>query len=131
MAASLHQLEEVLRRAKHPNPITVAAKIFEQVHQPYLQADAVTTRTKARLMLVLVSQLLPLIEQIAQYDKEIGTLFFLGWQTGLEEDVLKSRQVGSGILAKAQLLATPFPSGGQLVTHRIPRLRIFQGQCTR
>jgi len=75
MAASLHQLEEVLRRAKHPNPITVAAKIFEQVHQPYLQADAVTTRTKARLMLVLVSQLLPLIEQIAQYDKEIDTLF--------------------------------------------------------
>ncbi len=75
MAASLQQLEEVLRRAKHPNPITVAAKIFEQVHQPYLQADAVTTRTKARLMLVLVSQLLPLIEQIAQYDKEIGTLF--------------------------------------------------------
>ncbi len=75
MAASLHQLEEVLRRAKHPNPITVAAKIFEQVHQPCLQADAVTTRTKSRLMLVLVNQLLPLIEQIAQYDKEIDTLF--------------------------------------------------------
>src|SRR5205807_751047 len=72
---SLQQLEEVLRRAKHPNPITGAAKIFEQVHQPCLQADAVTTRTKARLMLVLVSQLLPLIEQIAQYDKEIDTLF--------------------------------------------------------
>jgi transposase len=75
MAASLHQLEEVLRRAKHSNPIPVAAKIFEQLHQPHLQADAVTTRTKARLMLVLVSQLLPLLEQIAQYDKEIATLF--------------------------------------------------------
>jgi transposase len=75
MAASVHQLEEVLRRAKHPHPTTVAAQIFEQVHQPHLQADAVTTRTKARLMLVLVSQLLPLLEQIAQYDKEIDTLF--------------------------------------------------------
>src|SRR5436853_3124706 len=75
MAASVHQLEEVLRQAKHPHPIPVAAKIFEQLHQPHLQADAVTTRTKARLMLVLVSQLLPLIEQIAQYDKEIDTLF--------------------------------------------------------
>src|SRR5436305_10570104 len=41
MAASVHQLEEVLRQAKHPNPITVAAQMFEQVHQPQLQADAV------------------------------------------------------------------------------------------
>src|SRR5438045_1919972 len=51
----------------------------------------------------------------------------LGWQAYLEEDVLKSRQVGSRILAKAQLLATPFPPGGELVTHHRPRLRIFQG----
>jgi len=41
-----------------------------------LQADAVTTRTKSRLMLVLVNQLLPLIEQIGKTDKEIDTLFF-------------------------------------------------------
>jgi transposase len=41
-----------------------------------LQADAVLTRTKSRLMLALVSQLLPLLEQIADYDKEIRTLFF-------------------------------------------------------
>src|SRR5207302_1945563 len=45
------------------------------VNQPHLQADAMTMRTRARLMLVLVSQLLPLLEQIAQYDKEITTLF--------------------------------------------------------
>lgn len=53
----------------------MAPQIFERLHQPHLQADAVMTRTKARLLLVLVSQLLPLIEQIAQYDKEIDTLF--------------------------------------------------------
>ena len=75
MAASEAQIQEVLRQAKHPNPKLGAATIFQQLHQPHLQADAVTTRTKARLMLVLVSQLLPLIEQIAQYDKEIDTLF--------------------------------------------------------
>jgi transposase len=75
MAASAEQIKEVLRRAKHSNPIPVAATIFERLHQPHLQADAVTTRAKSRLMLVLVSQLLPLIEQIAQYDKEIDTLF--------------------------------------------------------
>src|SRR5947207_853760 len=75
MAASAEQITEVLRRAKHPHPISVAAEIVERLHQPHLQADAVTTRAKSRLMLVLVSQLLPLLEQIRQYDKEIGTLF--------------------------------------------------------
>src|SRR5256885_2076888 len=75
MAASAQQIKQVLRQAKHPNPTSVAAQICERLHQPHLQADAVTTRSKARLMLVLVSQLLPLIEQIAQYDKEITTLF--------------------------------------------------------
>jgi transposase len=75
MAASVQQLQEGLRRTKHPQPRLVATQIFERLHQPHLQADAVTTRTKSRLMLVLVSQLLPLIEQIAQYDKEIATLF--------------------------------------------------------
>jgi transposase len=75
MAVSAEQIQQVLRQAKHPNPTPVAATIFEQLHQPHLQADAITTRTKSRLMLVLVSQLLPLIEQIAQYNKEIDTLF--------------------------------------------------------
>ena len=75
MAASADQILDVLRQARHSNPTTVAAKIVERLHQPHLQADAVITRTKSRLMLVLVSQLLPLIEQIAQYEKEIATLF--------------------------------------------------------
>jgi hypothetical protein len=61
MAASAQQIEHVLRAAKHSNPSLVAAQIFERLHQPHLQADVVTTRTKSRLMLVLVSQLLPLI----------------------------------------------------------------------
>jgi transposase len=75
MTASAEQLQKVLRQARHPPPTTTAAEICEQLHQPHLQADAVITRTKARLMLVLASQLLPLIAQIAQYDKEIDTLF--------------------------------------------------------
>jgi transposase len=75
MAASSQEIEQVLRRAKHPHPTSVAAEIVARLHQPHLQADAITTRTKSRLMQALVSQLLPLIEQIAQYDKEIHTLF--------------------------------------------------------
>lgn len=75
MAASSQEIEQVLRRAKHPHPTSVATEIVARLHQPHLQADAITTRTKSRLMQALVSQLLPLIEQIAQYDKEIHTLF--------------------------------------------------------
>jgi transposase len=75
MAASREQIKEVLKKAKHPNPTAVATTVFERLHQPYLQANAVITRSKARLTLALVAQLLPLIEQIAQYDKEIETLF--------------------------------------------------------
>ena len=75
MAVPAEQIQQVLRQAKHSNPTAVAATIFERLHQPHLQADAVITRSKSRLMLALVSQLLPLIEQIAQYEKEIKTLF--------------------------------------------------------
>jgi len=75
MAASVEQIKAVLKHGRYPHPTAGAATIVEQLHQPHLQADAVITRAKSRLMLALVSQLLPLIEQIAQYDKEIETLF--------------------------------------------------------
>lgn len=74
-AASCEQIQKLLQSCRHPQAKAVASSIMEQVHQPHLRADAVTIRTKSRLTLVLVSQLLPLIEQIAQYDKEIDTLF--------------------------------------------------------
>src|SRR5437868_5856018 len=74
-AASCEQIQQLLQSCRHPQAKAVAASIVEQVHQPHLQADAVTIRTKSRLTLALVSQLLPLIEQIAHYDKEIDTLF--------------------------------------------------------
>jgi transposase len=75
MAASVEQITQGLKQAKYPNPTAGAATIFQRLHQPHLQADAVITRAKSRVMLVLVSQRLPLIEQIAHYDKEIDTLF--------------------------------------------------------
>ena len=75
MAASVQHIKEVLQHCKYPYPTAQASTIFQRLHQPHLQGDAVTTRAKARLTLVLVSQLLPLIEQIAQYDQEIITLF--------------------------------------------------------
>ena len=53
----------------------MASEIVAVVQQPQLEATEITTRTKARLALALIAQLLPLVEQIAAYDKEITQLF--------------------------------------------------------
>ncbi len=73
--ASSEQITLVLKNAGHPSAQKVAPKILQTLHEPHLTAKSITTRTKSRLMLALVSQLLPLVEQIAAYDKEIDTLF--------------------------------------------------------
>lgn len=73
--ASVEQHTSVLKQAGHSRAEQVAAKLFERLHQPQLVADLITTRTKSRLMLALVTQLLPLVEQIAAYDEEIAALF--------------------------------------------------------
>src|SRR5258708_7286905 len=75
MGASVEQITEVLQHAGHTTAEKVAPKIFETLHQPHLTANAITTRTKSRLMVALVTQLLPLVEQIAEYDKEVKRLF--------------------------------------------------------
>ena len=67
-SAEVSQVETLLKQCRYPGPKKAAAKIVEQVAQPSLAADAVTTRTKSRLMLALVRQLLPVIEEIAAYD---------------------------------------------------------------
>ncbi len=74
-AASLDDLTMLLKQQRHPQAARAAAKIRSELQRPQLQADPVTTRTKSRLMLALVSQLLPLIEQIEAYDEEIERLF--------------------------------------------------------
>lgn len=74
-AATKEELAMVLHSGGHKRAASFVPKIYEKLHQPQLEASQVTTRTKARLMLALVSQLLPLIEQIAAYDKEVENLF--------------------------------------------------------
>lgn len=73
--ATEEELCAALKQACHPMYKKVAANIFEALRQPSLQADSVTIKTKSRLLLALVAQLLPLVEQIAAYEKEIVQLF--------------------------------------------------------
>jgi transposase len=77
MGASQEQIAAVLKNAGHTTAEQVAPKIFARLHQPHLMANAITTRTKSRLLVALVAQLLPLIKQIADYDQEIERLFLM------------------------------------------------------
>lgn len=74
-AASLHELETFLQQAYHPHPARKAQQIVQAVQQPQLAADPITTRTKARLLLVLLQQLQSVRDGIASYDTEITRLF--------------------------------------------------------
>lgn len=74
-AASVEAIVQTLAAAGHRRATQVAPQIWQTLQEPQLSADAVTTRTKARLMLALVAQLAPLLEQIAAYDEEISQCF--------------------------------------------------------
>jgi transposase len=69
--ASLEDLTLLLQQAKHRRLARVGQRMWEHLRQPSLQADAITTRTKSRLMLALVQHLRLLLDQLAAYDKEI------------------------------------------------------------
>jgi transposase len=73
--ASVEELTQLLQQHHHPTPLPTAQALWQQLHRPQLHADAITTRTKSRLLLALVSQLAPLLEQIKQYGAEITRLF--------------------------------------------------------
>lgn len=74
-SASVEEITATLRQGKFPNPAQAAALMVEELHRPQLVATSVTVRTKSRLMLSLVKQLLVVIEDLASYEKEIATLF--------------------------------------------------------
>ena len=73
--ASEAELATVLRTAGHPRAQAKAHTIWQQVHTAQLRADALTTRTKSRLLLAVLQQLAPVIAAIATYDQEITRLF--------------------------------------------------------
>jgi hypothetical protein len=73
--ASQEAITLVLKQARHPHFARIGRRVWEQLRQPSLQADAITTRTGSRLMLALAKQLFLLQEQLAAYDEEIARLF--------------------------------------------------------
>lgn len=100
MGATPEHIARTLKEAGHTRAEVASAKIFETLHQPHLYANSVTTRTKSRLLLALVAQLLPLIEQIAAYDQEIERLFL-----SHEDNEVFSSLPGAGKRLAPRLLA--------------------------
>jgi transposase len=75
-AASVDELVAFLRTMPYfPGALVVAQRIYTRLHAAQPLVSSVTARVKARLIQALVSQLLPLLEQIAAYDAEITRLF--------------------------------------------------------
>jgi len=74
-SASVDDLVQTLKAAGHTRASQIAPTLWHALQQPQLQADPVTTRTKTRLMLALLAQVQPVMEQIAAYDAEIERLF--------------------------------------------------------
>jgi transposase len=136
MAASLPDIEATLKKGGHTTSTKVAPNIVATLHQPHLQADSVTTRTKARLMLALVEQLLPLVKQIAEYDKTITDLFLTHADSSLFASLpgagkrlaprllaewgedRKRYAVTSSIQALAGTAPVPFESGNYATVHQ-------------
>jgi len=75
LGADIEDIAALLKRNAHPQPNRTAERIMLKIREPHLKADTITVRTKARLMLALVSQLAPLLDQIKAYDREIDRLF--------------------------------------------------------
>ena len=99
-AASIEELEATLRKGKHCNPSVVARTIHAELRRPHLTAKEVTVRTKSRLMLSLVKQLLVVVEDIAAYDKAIRPLFLTH-----EDQVIFASLPGAGKRLTSRLLA--------------------------
>src|SRR6266545_5443250 len=66
--ASVDDLVQTLKAAGHTRASQIAPTLWHALQQRQLQADGVTTRTKTRLMLALLAQVQPVMEQIAAYD---------------------------------------------------------------
>lgn len=98
--ASVPELAAFLKSHKHPKPNQTAAAIYQKLHSSQLKASPVVTRTKARLMIALISQLEPLLEQIKEYDKEIERLFKLHFDSKLFTSL-----PGAGLRLAPRLLA--------------------------
>jgi transposase len=93
-------LTTLLKQGRYPGAQRKAQELVVVLQQPQLDANEVTNRTKARLLLALLDQLEPLMRQIANYDQEIERLFL----TSEDHDLFRALP-GAGARLAPRLLA--------------------------
>lgn len=72
---SKEELSSALSGLRHKSPDSKAEEILQIAHQPHISVPIATVKAKSKLALVLIKQLLVLVEELANYDKEILRLF--------------------------------------------------------
>lgn len=128
-AASVEQIEALLKKAGHTSAAKVAPKIVETLRQPQLAANQVTTRTKSRLALALIAQLLPLVEQIASYDKDIEQLFLNHADSAIFESLPRAgRRLAPRLLAEIGDDRDRYPDAASLQALAGPSPVVFQSR---
>ncbi|MGC7847853.1 IS110 family transposase [Desulforudis sp. 1088] len=100
LEASVPEIAVFLKTHKHPQPNKTAVAIWTKLHEPQLEANAATTRAKARLMLSLVTRLKNLQADIKGYDQDIQDLF----QSHSDYKIFASLP-GAGVRVAPRLLA--------------------------
>jgi transposase len=94
------EIAALLKSKRYPRPNETASRIAVKAREPQLEADPITTRAKARLMLAIVAQLAPLADAIKDYDTEIQRLF-----TAHSDSLLFQSLPGAGKRLAPRLLA--------------------------
>lgn len=114
-SASREQISQFLKQVGHTRAESAASTIVTQLHQPQLSARETTARAKSRFMLALVAQLLPLLEQIATYDKEIERLFLSHQDVALFKSVPRAgKHLAPRLLAEVGEDASRYASAASL-----------------
>ena len=96
---SLAEFRQFLSENRYPQPKR-AREIHQKLQQPHLECEDMLVRTKSRLMLVTVSQLQILMDEIKSYEKEIEKLL----RSHPDSDIFLSLP-GAGDILSARFIA--------------------------
>jgi transposase len=96
---SFAEFSQFLSENHYPQPKR-AREIYQKLQQPHLECEEMLVRTKSRLMLVTVSQLQILMDEIKSYEKEIENLL----RSHPDWDIFLSLP-GSGDILSARFIA--------------------------
>lgn len=95
--ASYHKFVQLLKECRHPQWETKAQSLTELAKRKQFHVGPAKSNTKSRLLLTLLNQLEPLIDDLEQYQKDIETLVKRHPDSGIFLDL---KGVGDNLAAR-------------------------------